>query len=367
MKVDIKNMPDEKRKSKFGKKPEKVPAKKMPQEETHVQGTVPENSTEEEDTNIPSTGNVYLDSINRYKEEYAKKLNMASLLRSNKFWIAVLVVLFFVFLSVNSNSTKARNQLTVQYNRTSNEVDKLTTAVTELKMELDEQARIDSVVMSNEEEELARNDAKVQGAQVAYLQNKFGEVKVTDPELVKKKDEIKKELDPYFSEDAKRLGKGAWYPFLEGGIPGKWEFASNASFKGNTMKVLWFFYANDPENPDDHSMLAYCTAVYHADDGLFYDVEIKTTSYAEANASRDEEEYVPNNDEESIMEQLQSLAGEGSTPPADEDYVDEATEGRDEYKDKAAHGEIEGEEYDNRYNPGLGGSLEDESGSERSE
>lgn len=398
MKVDMKNLPDEKKKPGFGRKqagrgPVKKPFGRKPQDEEPEQ-ELPDKGTaaDEEDADEESTGgtgNVYRDNFNMYKEQYSKKLKNANLLQNNKFWIAVIVVLFFVFLSVNSNMSKARNQLTVQLNRAVSEYDKVSTAVAELKAELEEQARIDSIVLSNEEEELARTDAKVQGAFVADLQNdlagagiELGKISVDlenmgedsdartalvekQRNLIEKQKSYKEKLKPYFADNSSSMGPGAWYKYLATGIPGKWEFASNASFKGDTMKVLWFLYADDPENPKDHSLLAYCTAVYNATDKTFHDVQVMTTTYADANAEKysKSEEYVPDGSGMSIKEQLEQLGG-GSTPPAGEEYENGTISDREGYKEQVMNGEVEGEEFDSSYMPGLHSDNED---SERSE
>lgn len=372
MKVDINNIPDGKKssnKNKFKRNIKKsIPSKKPQPVKKPAPETIKTEETADNKAAQPS-GNVYVEGLKAYRD----KFKASGLLQTNKFWIILLVVLFFVFLSVNSNASKWKNQLTVKLNRTMAETENLNGAIADVKADLEEQARIDSIMLSNDEEELARNDAKVQGNQVAYLQNKFYSFRVpadpNDSEATKtyiaEMNDNKKELDPYFDENGKRLGKSMWYSYGVGnnnGVPGKWEFATNASFKGDTVKVLWFCYANDPKNPTDHSLLAYTTAEYSASTKLFTNVVTKTTSYAEAKATGDNA-FVPNDDETSVLEQFQGVtldqfqrvAEENGvhTPPADEEYINEAAESRDDYKNKAANGEVPGEEYNINYNKGL--------------
>ena len=276
-------------------------------------------------------GNVYKEAF----KGYADKLRDGSLFAQNKFWIVVCAVLFLVFLSVNSNGSNAKTQLTVQLKRTASEITKLNGAIEEVKADLEEQARIDSVKLTQEEEELARNNAIEQGVYVATLQNAYRSL-----DLATNYDAFtnnKNQLDACFGSNDKNA-RVEWYSSVSG-IPGKWEFVSKASFSGDAAKVLWLCYADE-----DHTLLAYCTAKYNAGTKLFTNVEWKLTSYAMAHIGTDTK--TDNNGEQitSIPDALKNLAGE-ENPIAPDGFSEETiqnnnevSETRDSYKDSAANG-----------------------------
>lgn len=322
----------------------------------------------------PQSGNVYAEAFNGYKE----KLKNGGFLRSNKFWVVVLVALFMVFISVNSNTSGSKSRLTAQIRRTQADTDKLTEAVDELTRELKEQQRMEELALTEDEEELARNDAKVQGAEVARLQNVYlsidetyipqmdaaiGDEDASREITGKMAAEIsanKEELAKSFDDDGVRDGQGIWYSYNTNGVPGRWEFATNASFKGNTTKALWLCYS------DDRMLLAYATSDYNADTKLFGTVTVRLTSYAEANVRSDIDPSKPVGDK-SLTEQMQDLVDQGvitsDTPPADQpfgqDTIDtnnEIQDARDAYKESVKNGSIDGEGYDPNYDVGLPGS-----------
>lgn len=361
MKVNMNQMPDEKRTSK----------KPRPEQKSSVSTKKKffgkKNSAIDPAPVQESNNNVYKEAL----KGYANKVKSGSIFQQNKFWIIILVILFLAFISVNSKSSGTKMQLTVQLKRATTETEKLNNAIAEVKADLEEQAKIESVKLTDEEEDLARNNAIAQGKAVELLQNQYRTVEYSDP----KYKEIKAELSGYFDENTD--GTAEWYIVTDNfetgklsGIPGKWEFASNASFKGNTTNVLWLCYADDPENPQDHSLLAYCTARYNADTKLFSNLKRNETSYAEAN--RPGNEHVDADQSMSLAEQLQNLANNNSdlitTPDASENFSqdtidtnNEISENRQSYKDSVRDGEIEGEEYDHNYDVGLGKSSENES------
>lgn len=281
--------------------PEKKPAsaKLKPGKKSFVQAPAADNS-----------GNVYKDAIKGYTDKWKAGLQSGEIFRQNKFWIIVAVVLFIVFLTVNSNINNTKTRFMVQLKRAATETESLNSAISEVRAELEEQARINSAKLTEEEEELARNNAEAQGKHVAYLQNQYRDISIDDPAFRDKMDKNKNELDVCFNEEGKRNGKGIWYPYYDSGIPGKWEFASNASFKGNTAKVLWLCYADDPDNPQDHTLLAYCTAKYNADTKLFTNIDIKITRYALANTRSDDEMTTNIEQIMSVEDVLKELAGE---------------------------------------------------------
>lgn len=312
------------------------------------------------------SGNVYAESLKMYKDKWKKQGFGNGIFRKNKFWIGLIVVLFFVFISVNSNATSTKTQLTVKLKRMTTETSNLNTAIEKVKADLEEQARIDAIKMTEEEEELAMNDAKVQGARVADLQNRYRKYDVGDQEF----SDIKKSLAACFGKDAEK-GQTEWYIITKNedgkwnGIPGTWEFVSNASFKGTISDVLWLCYADD-----DHSLLAYCTAKYDATTKLFTKVNWKMTRYAASNIGTDED--IANAGHiSSIMDSFDDLIDQGiggNTPSADKDFDEEtinnnndAYNTRSDYENAVSHGEVKGEEYNPNYNIGLNNSDEQKS------
>lgn len=364
------------------------------------------NSLETSEKSARPEGNVYLDALKEYRDKFQKEAKEKGFFRSTKFWIVLIIVLFIVFISANNKMSAKSTRLQSQIRHTNTEMNKLNTAVDDLKIELEEQAKIEAITLTQEDEDLARNDAKVQGAMVADLQNKYLDIdseympqivdieaeltrlredetenreQISDLEK-KEKDldsakyseitDVKGKLDAYFDETGKRSGKGIWYSYNTSGIPGRWEFATNATFKGNTTRVLWLCYAKDKK------LLAYATSRYNADTKLFSDVNIMMTSYAEAHIKNDtdmmEESVSRQTGDEnlSIAEQLTRMAESGelevNTPPADEEFDQETIDNnndivgaRDEFKNKVASGEVEGEEFSTNYLPGLPGQGSD--------
>lgn len=330
----------------------------------------PEDTVSQENNN----GNVYKESFKMYADKAKAQAKPGGLFYQNKFWVGVIVILFFVFLSVNSNAAKTRTQLTVKFNRAVTETDRLNTAIDEVKADLEEQARIDSIKLTEEEEELARNDAKVQGEMVAHYQNLYREILSPESMDIDKEDaekykeaqddyvdalnDNKNALGAYFDDNGKRIGKAEWYN-SESGIPGKWEFASRASFKGNTAKVLWLCHADE-----DHTLLAYCTGKYNADTELFTDMELKKTAYAIANTKSDGDDPTETEQITSIQDALKSLAESNGMPDSSEEFTEEtisnnndATDAREALKNAVKNGKVEGETYDAGYDVGLGESL----------
>lgn len=348
MKVNTSHIPDDNQTTKKSKaKKSKV---KKPMKDKN---TVPENKA------TSAGGNVYKESL----KKYADKWKNDGIFKQNKFWFGVALVLFMIFLSVNSNANNTRTHLMVQLKRTTADTESLNNAIAETKADLEEQAKIDSVKLTEEEEELARNDAKAQGQHVAYLQNRYLELDISDPDFNKNKNE----LNDCFDKDSQNW-RVPWYSPTQNpetkewdGIIGKWEFVTNASFKGNTADVLWLCYADDPNHPNDHSLLAYCEAKYNADTGLFSKVDCKLTGYANANIGTDGQYNV--NDSRSWAEQIKDSVDQGViTPPDNNNSVssnDAVSEVRQSYRKSVANREIEGVEYDHNYDPGLDESSDE--------
>lgn len=343
MKVDMNQMSDE----------EKVKKRKQSSElKKNLKGT-------------PVEEGIYKSALKKYLES----MKNGKILRQNKFWIVVCVILFVAFISINSKTSNQRTHLVMELNKITKETADLENATNELKADLEEQARIESVKLTQEEEELARNNAIEQGVLVAKLQNEYYDIELPKTPAEEADEEqqaayrqamnmysqnIKDNasaLDSYFGPNDKNA-RTPWYNYREPvGISGTWEFASKASFKGNTMQVLWLCYSND-----QHMLLSYCTAVYNADSKLFSDVTCMMTQYAQSHLSTDDAE--PMTDSEQIMsitDKLKDLAEDSNFQPDDlnEEIQGELSETRDSYKQAVANGEVEGEEYDPNYNVGL--------------
>lgn len=301
-------------------------------------------------------GNVYKEAMKGYMDKW--NAQKGDIFRQNKFWVIVGCILFVIFISVNSNAAKARTQLTVQLKRATAETESLNSAIAEVKADLDEQARINSIKLTKEEEELARNNAVEKGVHVATLQNAYRYLDVAEDYQAFTNN--KNSLDICFGDNDKNA-RTEWYSSISG-IPGEWEFASKASFKGNTANVLWLCYSDE-----DHTLLAYCTAKYNADTKLFTDVEWKMTSYAVANIKSDGDTVSDTEQISSIQDALQSLADDESIDIPDDELDDETidmnnevSESRDLFKNAVADGEVDGEEYDDNYNVGLGNTSSEE-------
>lgn len=264
-------------------------------------------------------------------KEQADKIKAKGLLQQNKFWIIVCVVLFFIFISVNSKVSNEKTQLTVKLNRLTKETEDRSTALEQLKIELEEQARIDALKLDEEEEELAKNNAIDQGVHVADLQNMYKKLDAaTNPEMFR---DNKDALDICFGDDDKNA-RTPWYSSA-GGISGTWEFASKASFVGETARVLWLCYSDD-----DHTLLAFCTAKYNARTKLFSNVEWNMTAYAIANIRADEEYDDEMGEFTSLLDTLKTYYEEEfepsyANPDADMDAVFDA---RDRYNEKYGDG-----------------------------
>ena len=374
MKVNMNQIPDDDKKSQAKASSHTDFLKKKavePEQETDVTEEEPADSEEES-----SGGNVYAEALKDYRDKWKEQSKKGNgILQNNKFWIVVCVVLFLMFISANSKIGGTKTRYLSQIKRINTEATNLQDAVEELRLELEEQAKIDAIKLTEEEEELARNNAEAQGAHVAYLQNKYSSIpalkdqseyetedewKEARNEQQKAYNDIKAELVACFDSNS-GISNWQWYTCGVDGIPGEWEFVTNASFKGNTSKSLWLCYANDPSNQNDHSMLAYCTATYNADTKLFSNMTVKLTSYAEANSNKYDPEY-EDRDQMSIQEQLNALAEQGTTKVeggdsfGDTETVNENDDARQSYKEKVANGEAEGEEYDSNYDLGLNGS-----------
>lgn len=385
MKVNMNQIPDDDKKSKAPFHADFL-KKKAAEPEQETETAEESDSTEDEpsdDEEAPAEGNVYAEALKGYRDKWKEQSKSGKgILQNNKFWIVVCVILFLMFVSANSKLGGTKTRYLSQIKRTNTEAANLQDAVEELKLELEEQAKIDAIKLTEEEEELARNNAEAQGVHVAYLQNKYDTIPaVKDQSEYETEDDwkqarneqqtaynnIKAELVSCFDENA-GIKNWQWYTCGIDGIPGKWEFVTNASFKGNTSRSLWLCYANDPSNPNDHSMLAYCTATYNADTKTFSHVEVKLTSYAEMNSNKYDPEYV-DMDQMSIQERLNALqerlnalAEQGTTKVeggdsfGDSEVVNENDDARQSHKEKVKNDEVEGEEYDPNYDPGLDNS-----------
>lgn len=323
----------------------------------------------------PETG-VYKKAIREYAEKMKKDKKPADLLRSNKFFIILLVLLFFVFVAVNSRVNNTNVRLRAQIQATTKQINDLTEATEEERARQEEQERIDAAELTEEQEEVAMNDAKTQGSMVAYLQNQFTVYSDAYQESLEEGDDPTEamdayrenintnqtELEAYFDKNGQTNGLTSWSSILSTTIPGTWEFATNAAFKGETAVVLWFCYANDPDNPEDRSLLGYCTADYDVNTKLFTNVDVQVTRYAQAHAANDSE-TAPNEDEQPIVEQLQELSKESWVNDTSEDFDQETldenaalSDTRESYQEAVANGETDAE-YDPNYEIGLGETV----------
>lgn len=361
MKVNMNQIPDEKPESKKPKTIKKPVKEKKVEEKASAPN---EKQAADSDGDKPAGGGgVYKEALKEYAEKYKHGLRNTDMFNHNKFWIITIVVLFFVFISVNSRAAGAKNQLTVQLRRAVAETEKLNTAITEVKTDLEEQARIDSIKLTEDEEELARNNAIEQGTNVANWQNAYRSLDIQ--ENYQAFTDNKNALDACFGDNDKNA-RTPWSTKLPSTIPGTWEFVTKASFSGNTAKVLWLCYADE-----DNTLLAYCTAKYNADTELFTNVDLKITAYAQANLGTDDDEAVNDMEQsESITDMINSLQNsdiESDSPDADEEFDEETIEtnnelftGRSSLKNAAASGEFEGEGYSQGYDIGLPDSGESE-------
>lgn len=365
MKVDMNQIADEQapkkpepvKKPKPAKKPkpEKKPkSEKKPKRERKPKPdkktSVLDKNQAEETVAEKQTGNVYAESLKKYKDE----IKNGGLFRSNKFWIVLCIVLLVVLLSVNSGFNNTKMGLTMQLRHTTTETEALNNTIDEVKAKLDEQAKIDAVQLPEEQEEVAKANAEEQGTNVAALQNKYRYIDMeADPAGFTG---IIESLDACFA-DSDKNARVEWYSSISG-IPGTWEFMSRAPFDGPTAKVLWLCFADT-----DRMLLAYCTAIYNAETNLFSEVEWKMTGYAAANVKSDGEVPTDIENVTGIQNDLSEIADSNGTAPeegapTEEDINrnNEVSESRDFFKDSVANGDVEGEGYDPNYNPGLGNS-----------
>lgn len=296
----------------------------------------------------------------------ASKDGLKGLMRQNKFWIAICIVLFVVFLSVNSNMNNIKTELTIRLRNIESDTASLKGAISEVEADLEEQEKIKANMLSDEEKEAAYEDAVEKGELVAELQNKYKEMNASDNQ-----DEYEanvEALDKCFDEDGKEF-RVRWYSDDEA-IPGTWQFESKAAFSGKNTKVLWLCYADDGS-----TLLAYCTAVYNADTKLFSKVDKKLTRYAEANIGTDDGAAANTNDMNSMVGSLKTLVEDGTLEAGDEEVTDETIEqsnemsqSRESLKSAVEGGEIEGDNYDPRYETGLDSSSPyDEEGGDDNE
>ena len=319
---------------------------------------------------------VYKRAFQEYKEKMKTDFHPGEILNSNKFWIVLIIILLFAFVGANSRINTTAARLRIQMQSVTRQVNNLEGAIAEEQERLAEEERLQQEIdLTPEEEETAVNDAKTQGSMTAYLQNQYavysaeyeealGALEEGDAEgqaaamqAYRKQIEANQaELEGYFDNAGQTNGLTSWSSILGTTIPGTWEFATNAAFEGDTAEVLWLCYADDPE---DHSLLGYCTAEYSASTGLFTHVDVQTTKYAQEHAANDSED--PNADERPLVEQINELTGEDwvadTSGEFDEETLEEnasLSDTRESYKEAVKNGET-GEGYDPNYDIGLGG------------
>lgn len=277
--------------------------------------------------------------------EPVKKITFQELIRTNKFWIVLSVILFFVFLFVNGNMNSAKTYYTVTLRNLKSDTAELESAIDDVKAKLDEKAKIEAVTLTQEEEQSANNNAAEQGELVAKLQNTYKTTDVSDSP-----DEFNANVEALNNcfDDTSKDARVPWYGGDEY-VPGTWEFASKASFTGNTAKVLWLC-----KSDKDGILLAYCIATYSAETKLFSGVEYKMTKYAEASANPNAEDTT--NGVASIIDSLKKMVknGEIESDDGELDKKDikannEVATNRNSLKDAAKE---EGK-YDSRYDIGI--------------
>lgn len=337
------------------------------------------------DKKQPAEKGVYAKAFREYKEKAKASFHPNALLQSNKFFIILLVILLFAFISANSRINTTAVRLRSQIQTVTGQINSLEGAIAEEQERREEEERLAEAEaeLTDEEEEVAMNDAKTQGSMVAYLQNQYDSYFTAYEESLEELEEgdsegeaaalnayreqtkaNQEELAPYFDNNGQTNGLTDWTSILATTIPGSWEFATNAAFEGETAPVLWLCYANDPNNPDDHSLLGYCTADYNAATKLFTNVDVQVTRYAQEHATNDSD--IPNEDEQPLVDQLQELADEPWVSNTSGDFDQETLdtnaslyEARQAYKDKVANGETDAE-YDPKYDIGIEGLTDEE-------
>lgn len=283
-----------------------------------------------------------------------------SIFKKNKFWIAVCIVLFLCFISVNSRTSREKMQLTLKLNNLTKETMSLIGATDEVKADLEEQARVESVQLEKEEEEKAKNNATEQGVLVAKLQNDYREIQPPAPnedaEQLKEQqaayreaiDKTKNELSTFFGPDDQNA-RTPWYNYVDPvGIPGTWRFASKAPFKGTKAQVLWLCES------EDGMLLSYCVANYDAETKLFANVDWKLTQHAQVNMGTDEE--IPEgSDVGNMTNALDGVISPSDVEAAEQDpeTTGDLSDTRTSYKEKVANGEVEDDEWDENHNIGL--------------
>lgn len=287
------------------------------------------------------------------EEKPNKPFKVKDLVRMNKFWIALCVIFFIMFLSVNSNTGNMKTYFTVKLRNITSDTESLQASIDELKTKLDEQAKIDSLALSDEERDAAYHSAEEQGKLVATLQNVYKKVNASDnPEEYNTN---VNSLDACFDESSKE-SRVKWYEYDEF-IPGTWEFVSKASFVSNNtgdINVLWLCYADN-----DHTLLAYCTASYHVSTKMFSNVVYKATKYAEAAANPNSNNNMSSVN--SVIDSLKLMIENGSIESADEDKPDKKTihtnneisESRNSLKEAIKNGSVSDNKYDSRYDIGI--------------
>lgn len=358
MKINMNQMPDEEPASKKSRSKKAKPAKTTASApKTTIEDAEPETEDAE-----PRTGDTEPETGDAGS---ANKEGLKGLVRKNKFWIVVCIVLFIVFLSVNSNMNNAKTRFTIKLRNLTSETSELKSAIEEVKAALEEQAKIDAHKLTDEEEESAYSDAIKQGELVATLQNTYKNANSFDNQ-----EEFQANvnaLDACFDTNSKEA-RVRWYGD-EKSIPGTWKFASKAGFRGSNAKVLWLCYSDE-----DSKLLAYCTASYNAETKLFTNVKRQLTKYAEANIGTDDAtgEEKPS-DVNSMIGSIKALAEDG-TVGTDEELNDETinknnemSESRESLKSSIKDGEMDGESYDPRYNIGLDDSSNDTEGADNDE
>lgn len=159
MKVNMNQIPDDDKKSQAKASSHTDFLKKKavePEQETDVTEEEPADSEEES-----SSGNVYAEALKDYRDKWKEQSKKGNgILQNNKFWIVVCVILFLMFVFANSKIGGTKTRYLSQIKRINTEATNLQDAVEELRLELEEQAKIDAIKLTEEEEELARTMQK---------------------------------------------------------------------------------------------------------------------------------------------------------------------------------------------------------------
>lgn len=115
------------------------------------------------------------------------------------------------------------------------------------------------VTLSEKEQAEVTGSAKELGDKVAELQNAYAGLDPAGDGFTKNVEA----LDACFAEGS----KNARVPWYSGSIKGVWTFITDGTFKGEDKQVLWLC-----QNPDSGDLVAYATAVFYRESGLFDDV-----------------------------------------------------------------------------------------------